>query len=197
MAKKRRKNRKGGRRRGLKGLRSASLTRPGLIRDLVPTIVGIGLTAGATVAVRSFLRPTPGSPAETAYRWAPVIGLGAGALGMLAMQVTGGKSQATSTLVAAVGTAGVLIGMERLHASKPGAFAALVGSGPSAGTAGIGAIVPEYAGGPFATRGLSGPRGAGAIVMEQLNGNQQGQGADVQLQGAVNTAAFGSRPFQA
>lgn len=194
MAKRKRSRR---RRRGLRGLRQARLMKRGMVRDLVPPVVGLGLTAGTTLGIRAYLQPTPGTASETLYKFAPAVGVGAGVLGGLAMAVLGGKSQAASAVTAAALTGAVLYGMERLHASKPGAFAALVGSAPT-GTAGLRAIVPEYSGGPFATRGLRGatPGGLGAIVMERLNGNQQNQGADIQLRGTVNTGAFGTRPYQ-
>lgn len=152
-------------------------------RDLIPPAVGIGLTAMTTMGIRAFLTPTPGSPAEAMYRSAPLFGVGAGVLGGLAVGVLGGKSQAASTIMTAVVTGAVLYGMERLNASKPGAMAALIGT-PTAVVPGapLGAIVPQYP-----TRGL------GAIVMERLRGNEQGQGADITLKGVVNTNAFGSR----
>jgi hypothetical protein len=98
----------------------------------------------------------------------------------------GSKSQAASTVSASVISGAVLWGMERFNANK-----ALIVGAPVAVTpgemAGLGAIVPEYPNKAFATRGL------GAIVMQRLNGNQQNQGADIQLRGVVNTNAFGSR----
>jgi hypothetical protein len=123
------------------------------------------------------------------YRIAPWIGVGVGALGGGLMWLLGGPGAAMSTFVTSLATGATLFGMERLHASKPGAFIALSAGTAPVGTEGLRAIVPEYSGGSFATRGL------GAIVMEQLNGNQQNQGADIQLRGVVNTRAFGARPY--
>lgn len=179
------------RKRGLRGL--GKMRRGGkvdVVRDLVPPMTGVALTMGSALGLRAYLRPTPGTTAEAVYRNAPWIGVGIGALGGGLMYLLGGKGAALSTFITALATGATLFGMERLHAAKPGAYVALSGgTAPAAGTEGLRAIVPEYSGGPFATKGLS------AIVMEQLNGNQQNQGADVQLRGVVNTRAFGARPY--
>ena len=181
------------RRRRRRGLRGLGILKVGMGKDLIPPAVGLGLTAGTTLGVRMFLTPTPGSPAEAMYRAAPWIGVAAGVLGGLAVGVLGSRGQAAAVVMTSVVTGAVLFGMERLHASKPGAISALLGTGavaagaPAAGVTGLRAIVPQYPDKAFATRGL------GAIVMDRLKGNEQGQGADVQLRGLVNAGAFGHK----
>jgi hypothetical protein len=173
----------------LKGL---GVLRAGYGRDLIPPVVGLGLTAGTTLAIRATVRPSPGTPSEMLYRFAPFIGMGVGVLGGVAVGILGSGSQAASAVMTSLITGGIIYGVEQLNVRKPGAMAALVGASaamPAEGTAGLRAIVPEYPNSAFATRGL------GAIVMERLKGNQQNQGADIQLRGVVNTGAFGSSPY--
>lgn len=194
MAKKRKsKGFRGGKsRKGRKGL-GAGLT-SGMARTVTPALVGTGLALGTALGMRAYLRPEPGQTSETIYRNAPLIGIGAGILGAVGLYVIGGGKKpgmelATAAAVAAVVSGGALFGIERLHVSKPGAFAALVPSpsaAPAEGTAGLRAITAEY--------GMAGG-GLNAIVMERLNGNNQQQGAVVNLQGVVDTGAFGSRAY--
>jgi hypothetical protein len=190
-------------RRKRRRLRGLGVLKVGFGRDLIPPAVGLGLSAGTTFAIRSIIQPSPGTPGELLYRHAPWVGAGVGVLGGMAVGILGGKGQAASAIMTSVVTSVVLVGMDMLNAKKPGALAALLGGGnrivgddpaTPGEMAGLRAIVPEYPNRAFST----GTQGLNAIVMEQLNGlrgNQQNQGADVQLRGVVNTGAFGSTPF--
>ncbi len=188
MAKKHGK-RGGGRKRGFRGL--GTLTRPGSLgRDIWPALVGIGVTIGGAIAVRSFVRPDPGAMA-TAYRNAPLIGGAAGALaGGAVFMATKAKGPALAIAGSSVLSAALVLGMEKLNAAQPGAFSAIanVPSSPpasttSTGTAGLRALTMETR--PPGTRGLGNAFGAelqapvGGVVMEKP------------MRGAVNPGAFG------
>ncbi len=179
--------------RGRKAKSLRGVFKSGMVKELIPPAVGLGLTASTAVGIRATLQPVPGTTGELVYRWAPAIGMGAGAVGGMVMYMLGGAGAARSAVLTSVMTGAALLGMEALVRSKPEAYAAIFAppvngaENGAEGAAGLRAIVPEY---PM--RGLANPRGMGAIVMEQLNGNQQNQGADIQLRGVVNTGAFGN-----
>jgi len=189
MAKKRKRSRRP-RMRGLGQLRGGA-------RALLPAATGAVLAGATTLGLRAYLRPEPGAATEKLYRFAPLIGAGAGVLGAVGLYFMAGKSNrkagmeaALTTTAVAVATGGILFASERLNAAKAGAMGAL---GADAGTVpapdglpGFGAILPEYA-----------PRhdGLGAIVMEPLAG-AYGESVNVNGLGAgYNPAAFGTSPF--
>jgi len=165
----------------------------------VPVAAGGLVTVAATLGLRAFLTPQPGTPSDTLYRWAPAIGAGVGLLGAGAMILVAGKSRGGPMGVAAaltsVAIGAALLGSERMNASKPGAMLSVGSSGGAlpAGSmttspSGIAALMPEYAAG---MRGA----GMGAIVMDQLNG-PYGETVRVAGLGAgVRTDAFGDSPY--
>lgn len=186
MAKRRKKSRKS----GMRGL-GAMVSPRGVAGALIPVGTGAILTAGTTLGLRAYLRPTPGTMSETLYRWAPAVGILAGLVGsgLLMGMMKGGKAKEAASVAAA--TSVVLGGMtlvsERLNAASSGALMALGPAGDSsAGLPGLGALMPEYA-----------PQhdGLGAIVMEPLSG-AYGDSVNVAGLGAgYNPSAFGTKPF--
>lgn len=176
----------GGRKRGFRGL--GTLSRPGSLgRDIWPALIGIGVTVGGAIAVRSFVRPDPGAMA-TVYRNAPVIGAAAGVLGGgIAYMATKAKGPALAVAGSSILSGALVLGMEKLNAAQPGAMSAIANVPASlptgTGTAGLAALVTETR--PPGTRGLGGDfgenlhAGVGGVVMEKP------------MRGAVNPSAFG------
>lgn len=181
MAKRRRHGKK--RRRGMRGLGSTLVVRrglgnlfkgQGLAATILPPIIGVGVAAATVLGVRHFANPadTAGS-GKMLFKNAGWLALGAGAVSAAALYVLGGTKAAAAAFVGAAGVSAVILGHDHLMTSSPNM---------AAGLAGLGAIVPEYAG----------MRGLGAIVMQpQLSGPR---GETVQL-GAINPGAFGTAGF--
>jgi len=191
MAKHHRKHRKLA---GLAGLGNIS-TAGALGRDVLPGLLGIGLTLGGAVAIRSFVRPDPGAMATT-YRLAPVIGAGMGLVGAgvvyAATMKRSGAGPAIGVAAASVFAGALAFGIEKLNISRPGAMSAIADvpaalPAPAASTpvTGLGALVAE-------TRRASQLRG---VVMEPMRGDF-GQTIDAPIsgggmRGSVNPSAFG------
>jgi hypothetical protein len=173
MAKKRKS------RGGRKGLGQIKLK--GMTKALLPPFLGSGLTMGTAFGIRAGVTPVPGTTSAVVYKWAPAIGIATGVIGAVALWALGEREGAAASMTTSIIVGGTLLGMERLNAGTPAAAMALA---PGNGVQGLNAIVPQY-----------GTQGLNAIVMEQLNGNQQGQGAVVDLAGVVTTGAFGTAPF--
>lgn len=169
--------------------------RGGAVHGLVPVAAGSVLTGGATLAIRSFVTPTPGTPSEAVYKWAPAIGIGAGLVGSALLYFLGGKragrDAAMISATVALLSGGLLLGSERLNVARPGGMLALASGGSaaeSAGMPGLSALMPEYA-----TPQGAGP--LGAIVMEPLRG---AFGEDVNVSGlgaGFRQEAFGKRAY--
>ena len=179
------------RKRGFRGLGRIGRMGGG---SLVPVAAGSILTGGTTLALRTFITPTPGTAGETAYRWAPAIGMAVGLVGSGLMMFVGGKAQGKSSAMLAAASSlflgATLLGSERLNVAKPGGMLALAGTGPivteetPAGTQGLAALMPEY-----------GTQGLGQIVMQPLNG-AYGETVNVAGLGAgFRSDAFGKAPY--
>lgn len=206
MAKRRRKKSSSRRRRRRSRMKGLGRLRGGA-KLAVPVVTATGVTAATTLGLRAFLQPVPGTTGEQLYRWAPAIGSGAGLLaaGMGYYMAGGGRSAQTPAMLAAfaaLASGGLLLLSERLHAAKPGGLLAIgggAGGGLPAGaaeegTAGLSALLPEYAPDHY---GLGDGSGLGAIVMEPLKG---AYGEQVDLAGSglgagYNPAAFGTAPY--
>lgn len=202
----RRRNRKGRfvsggrrrrRRRGMRGLGNLITVRRSLgfldMGSLMPMLVGGGVAAATALGIRWFVDPNQGTTQQMLVRWANLFGFGVGALAsVLWMMIGGGRTAGVAFLsagtVSAFGLANDFVMKER---AAP-VLAAIASSGAAMqmpGTAGVGAIVPEYG------------NGMGALVMEQMGpgGRRPGSigsyGEVVSLQG-VNVGAFGTAPFR-
>ena len=179
----------------------------------VPPLLGGGLAALTVIGIRQFLTPVPGKMSATIFKQAPLVSILVGGVAgsLIARQLTT-RSDATKATAGAVTGAG-LVGLShviteamrrndvaRATAGDPAAAANVAaetasGNGNGNGTSGLGAIVPQYG-------SLPAGNGMGAIVMEQLSGNRQDQGAVVNLRGTglngmVETNAFGTAPYGA
>ncbi len=180
---------KHGRKRGLAGLGNISGA-GALGRDVLPGLLGIGLTIGGAIAVRSFVQPTPGAMASV-YRNAPLIGMGAGVVGAgvvyMATKKRAGAGPAIGVASISILSGAFVLGMEKLNAARPGAMSAIADVAPSlpAGeTAGMRGLVAE-------TRTARQLRG---VVMEQpgMRGpGDFGESVNAPIRGAVNPSAFG------
>ena len=178
------------------------MTRPGALgRDVLPAVLGIAVTLGGAVALRSFVQPTPGAMASL-YRNAPLIGAGAGVVaGGVVYAATRKRAGAGPGMVvagASILSGAFAFGMEKLTAATPGAMSAVasVDTGPATvpatGTQGLAALVAETR--PPGTRGLNG------VIMEKPMSGGVGNpfGADIKapIRGAIVSNAFG-RPQSA
>jgi len=182
---------KHGRKRGLAGLGNISGA-GALGRDVLPGLLGIGLTIGGAIAVRSFVRPDPGAMAAV-YRNAPLIGMGAGVVGAgvvyMATKKRAGAGPAIGVASISILSGAFVLGMEKLNAARPGAMSAIADVAPSlpaegGTTAGMRGLVAE-------TRTARQLRG---VVMEP--GGMRGPGdfgdsVNAPVRGAVNPSAFG------
>lgn len=164
---------------------------------LMPIFVGGGVAAATALGIRYFIDPATGTTQQMLVRWANLFGLGVGALASALWMMIGGGGQASSAFLSAATVS--LFGLANDFVLKERAapiLAAITSSGASmqlpTGTAGIGAIVPEYS------------NGMGALVMEQMGpggqrpgsiGGLNSYGEVVSLQG-VNVGAFGTAPFR-
>ncbi len=214
----RKKTRRTRRRRTMRGYHMAGkrsgmgevLQRGSAASMYVPPLIGGGLTALTVVAIRQLLKPKT-ELSQMLFKQAPIVGLGIGALaGSLISRQIASRSEATNVTAGAVTGAG-LVGLSHVvteamrradvaqaPANVEAAERVAADLSPSNGQAaqnGMGAIVPQYG-------SLPAGNGMGAIVMEQLSGNRQEQGAVVNLKGAgmdgmVETSAFGTSPYGA
>lgn len=165
--------------RGLKGL--GNLRRPGAMREIVPPVIGGVLALGTALGIRAFVKPETPAMAKL-YEWAPLAGVGAGALGagaLFAMTRSGGP--AVSAMLSAGLVGGGLLASEALNAQRAAAAVAAVAAMPAGETGGLAALVPET------VRGLQG------VVMEPVKGMY---GETVRLNGTVNPSAFGREAYR-
>lgn len=181
--------------------------------DWLAPLVGGGLTALTTLGLRQFVDPVQGGFQQTLVKWAPLFGHLVGSAASLGLYfITGSSGQAVSSFVSATAVGVFGMAQDQMLARPEGAakfglaFAdvqvsvepvapiaeqASNGAQASNGTAGFGAIVPEY----------SRPA-LGAIAMEPVgaDGRRAGSigsyGETVSLNG-INTSAFGTPGFQA
>lgn len=199
MAKRRRKHRKGvgsiitvrpsgfaglGRLRGLRGFN-------GLASQAIPAALGLGAAAVTFLGIRHFANPVRSETEAKVWKFAPLLGLGAGAAAAFLLSQVGGKAAAVGALTGAVGATLLTLGQDGLQHTGMFAPSALSGYG-------MGAVVPEM---------LS--RGMGAVVLEPRGTNSLGaggvtglhsigyQGGEVVNLGAINSGAFGTPGFSA
>lgn len=166
---------------GLGAMRSPN----SLMGTLLPVALGGVVTAGTMIGIRSFMTPDTETKASL-MEYAPWVGLAAGGIAGLALwnlssQAAGVIALAASGAIALSTVVGESVAKARLTAGG--------------GTAGMGAIVPEYSG------RNNGVNGVGAILMERAGtGRTRGRlgdasrGANINL-GKINTGAFGTPGF--
>lgn len=187
MAKHKRGRKKGRhRRKGMRGLGSTLVVRRGLGRAMMgqgllgailPPAIGVGVAALTVIGIRHLAKPEEGADATQTMLWknAGLFGLGAGAVASVALYMLGGSKAAAGAAVGALGVGAAVMASDYFAKTRPAALASL---------AGLGAIVPEYAG----------MQGLGAVVMSPAL--QGARGEEVSL-GAINPAAFGTPGFVA
>ncbi|MBK8246020.1 MAG: hypothetical protein IPK85_01245 [Gemmatimonadetes bacterium] len=153
-------------------------------------LISGGATAATVLGIRQFVTPTD-ELTRNVTKHAPLVGIAVGMVPAL-MAAKGNKALAMAGGVASLLVGGTIFATQH----QPPSMVAAADS--VAGLRGMGAIVPQ----------LSGRRnGMGAIMMEQLRGNDQGQGAVIDLAGArrkaglaaltgtVSTSAFGTSTY--
>lgn len=208
MAKRHRK----GHRRGKRGFGSIITVRRGMGKipggamgaAILPGLVGALVTGLTAIGIRWFVDPARGTTQQFLVRWSWLFGHAAGVLSSAAFFMLGGTPAAASSFIAATGVGLTLFGQDLVLKQRGGSVLATLqtssaslapDAGASAGTEGLGAIVPEY---PRPRMGA----GMGAIVMESVgpSGKRAGTigsyGETVTLQG-INTRAFGTPGFSA
>lgn len=180
----------GGRKRGSRGFKGLGTLRTGSLGGTVwPGLIGLGVTIGGAIAIRSFVRPDPGAMAAV-YRNAPVIGAGLGVVGAgVAYAATKAKGTALAVGGASILSGALVFGMEKLNAAQPGAMSAIANvpssaTLPAGTTAGLRALTMETR--PPGTHGLSGSP-FGAELTQPMNGVVM----EKPMRGAVNPGAFG------
>jgi hypothetical protein len=153
----------------------------------MPVVLGGGVAALTTIGIRQYMTPT--TPAQMGVvKNAPWWGMGAGSLVSLAMWNMTGRPAGVAAL-----TAALTVGMGMVVAEMAAKMRMTNGNG---GTAGVGAVVPEY------SMAGAGRGGMGAIVMEDHASRGYGAGplggryGETVNLGAVNTSAFGTPGFQ-
>lgn len=157
---------------------------------VLPPVVGAGITGLTILGIKYFADPSRSSTEKFLSDWSPWVGLGAGALGSAALYFLGGMPAAVSGFTAGAMVTGTVATKEYLE--KQGAIPTAPAAA-AAGTAGFGAIVPEY------SRALP-ARGMGAIVLENQASRGYGAGSlgsygeEVNL-GNVTPGAFGTPGF--
>lgn len=189
------------RRRGFRGLGSIISTRrisglgrvgsPGsFLGTVVPPAVGGGTAALVAIGIRQFAKPAQSRTQAALYKYAPWLGMAAGAVAALGLYMMGGTSASLSGFVAAGAAGGALLLNDAVRAARPGEDALAMAGGGGGTTAGLRAIVPEYE-----------RAGMGAIVMEPQASRGYGAGAlgsygEVVNLGNINPASFGTPGFQ-
>lgn len=164
--------------------------------DWLAPLIGGGLTALTALGIRYFVDPAQGNMQRTLVKWAPLFGHLVGSAASLGLYfITGSAGPAVNSFVSATAVGVFGMAQDQLLLTKGGgvmmALASDAAASAPAGTAGFGAIVPEY----------SRPA-LGAIAMESLgpDGQRAGSigsyGETVSLNG-INTSAFGTPGFQA
>lgn len=163
---------------------------------LAPALLGGGSAGAAYLAARYWAKPSEGDTPKAVFKWAPLIGMGVGALASLALIPTVGAPAGMAGLATALVVGGTAFAHDMIIRNKQGEFAlalpATVASG--SGASGFGVVVPE--------RIL--PPGTRGIVLEDAAARDPrirygvggAYGEDVQL-GAVNAGAFGTPGFRA
>lgn len=193
MARKRKNKSKGKSRKGKKSLGKLGLTPTSASMAVA---LGGGATAAALLGIRQFVQPTSDITRKVT-KHAPLVSVGVGLIPAAMAYRSGRKDLGMATGLSAALVGGTIFATQHQSSSVTAAADSVAGVRGLRGRA-LGAIVPQYS--------LSGGRrsGMGAIMMEQLRGNDQGQGAVINLRGqgglgaltgAVDVGAFGTSSY--
>jgi hypothetical protein len=178
---------------------------------LLPVLLGAGVTGGTMLGARYFTIPGDGTPQtdtqKSVYKYAPWIGLLAGAVTAVAVYMLGKGKAGMGAAIATIGTSAAVTGI------GVAADQILAGTDANAAIAAQALRAPDsssHAG--FGSMYTMRPNGMGAVVMEpvrglgavvpQLSSGGMGDlgytsyvgGEKVNLSG-VNEGAFGTRQF--
>lgn len=164
----------------------------------LPPVLGGGLTGTAILATRYFAKPSEGETPRMLYKWAPLVGLGVGGAGSLAMYYLAGAPAAVSSFAASLAVSAMQLIHDYMLKDQLGEFQlAQMSAGAPAGngTQGMGVVVPQ--------RLMGAGNGMQGIVMEptaerdplrRYGLGATGYGEEVSL-GSVNPRAFGTPGF--
>lgn len=174
-------------RTGMSGMGMGALSSTAFRESILPILVGGGIAGGTIFAIRKWLTPSGDATKDAIVKYAPLAGLGTGAIAALSLKwLADSDDAAVGGLVAAAVVGGLGMVMDMVAPQMTGAPAL-----PSAGAEGyrrsLGAIVPEYG------------NGMGAIVYQPMANGQRNSsigsyGETVNLSG-INTAVFGTPGF--
>lgn len=156
-------------------------------------LISGGATAATVLGIRQFVEPRD-ELTRNVTKHAPLVGIAVGIVPAL-MAAKGNKALAMAGGVSSLLVGGTIFATQH---QAPSVVAAADSVAGLRGMRGLGAIVPQLSGGNR--------NGMSAIMMEQLRGNDQGQGAVVNLQGrrksglaaltgTVTTSAFGTSTY--
>jgi len=172
--------------KGLEGLFDTGT----VVGDALPVVIGGGVVLASMYAIRKFMPAPTSTTAQFLARNAHWVGAAATVLAGVGLGYGMRKISAGTAMVASgvMMAAAVQLDTAMMH--------------PAAGTAGFGAIVPQFNG---VMPQLPAVHGLGATVLEDWSGGHRpdsiggAYGTDVQLSGlgAVNTSAFGTPGFNA
>lgn len=200
MAKRRRKSRSKRRRgtgsvirvrklSGVDGINNPN-SAPGAI---LPVLIGGGVTTLVAIGVQQYVEPTTDSNVMLRNN-APWVGAAAGIVTGLALYNMTGRAAGLAAMSSSALLAVALWGINYAAQMR---MQAAAGAPAANGTAGIGAVVPEYS-----MRGLGRGRGGtgAAIAMEPQASRGYGAGplgsyGETVNLGAINTSAFGTPGF--
>lgn len=155
-------------------------------------LISGGATAATVLGIRQFVEPRD-ELTRNVTKHAPLVAI---AVGMVPALMSAKDNKA---LAVAGGISSLLVG-GTVYASQHQTSGVVAAADSVAGLRGLGAIVPQLSGGRRSN-------GMSALMMEQLRGNDQGQGAVISLQGArrkaglasltgtVTTSAFGTSTY--
>lgn len=115
----------------------------------LPPLLGAGMAGLAILGARYFAKPSEGATPRMLFKYAPLIGLGVGLTGSMALYYLGGAPAAVSSGMAATAVAGLSFASDMHLKSAPGEYATALADAP-AGMSGLGVVVGERIG----TRGI-------------------------------------------
>lgn len=184
--------------RQLRGL--GSLKNPkSLLGAGLPPLIGGGATAAVMLATRHWAKPMESETQRQLFRWAPLVGMGGGALASLGLYWVGGAPAMISSMISSAAVTSAALMFDYMIKDRIPDVVASVSDVPPVATEpvlteqrGFGVVVPQR---------IAGVRG---ILMEpaasrdpvQRYGLTGAYGEDVNLRGAaINPGAFGTPGF--
>ena len=166
---------------------------------LAPALLGGGSAGAAILAARYWAKPSEGDTPKAVFKWAPLIGMGVGALASLALIPTVGAPAGMAGLATAVVVGGTAFAHDMIVRNRQGEFALALPATANggAGSSGFGVVVPQRILGP-GTQGIVLEDAAARDPRRRYGvGGPMGEEVDLRNLGGVNPHAFGTPGFRA